>query len=236
MLICGNGMSLQIWVQPPHSSPSPLLPQKMSGNPRWRSDMSEVTEKCMRPRGATYVYCIIDKDRRHWDLLPQESSGLTESIFVCFSLLNPFLCSPVPTCSSSLLSVERTFFFGIWVVLKPSQGFQSTVSFHFSRHERALQSLFPLVEEEKCIPKTVWCQWGKWGKLATYWCVLSLEHLQRHYFWTFLDAKCQLHIMTHNRRMTAWSTKISLTFLSRRTKLCQELFVCLFVCHFTHLP
>lgn len=203
MLICGNGRSLQIWVQPPHSSPSPLLPQKMSGNPRWRSDMSEVTEKCMRPRGATYVYCIIDKDRRHWDPLPQESSGLTESIFC-------LLCPPKPlfmfTCPHLLLFFTlsgENFFFGIWVVLKPSQGFQSTVSFHFSRHERALQSLFPLVEEGKCIPKTVWCQWGKWGKLATYWCVLSLEHLQRHYFWTFLDAKCQLHIMTHNKRMTA---------------------------------
>lgn len=61
--------------------------------------------------------------------------ALRKAFFVCFALLNPFLCSPVPTCSSSLLSVERTIFWGIWVVLKPSQGFQSAVISFFASRE-----------------------------------------------------------------------------------------------------
>lgn len=174
MLICGNGRSLQIWVQPPHSSPSPLLPQKMSGNPRWRSDMSEVTEKCMRPRGATYVYCIIDKDRRHWDLLPQESPGLTESIFC-------LLCPPKPlfmfTCPHLLLFFTlsgENHFFGIWVVLKPSQGFQraSVISFFASRESSAEPVSTGWGGE--MYPKDCLMPEPKWGNLATYWCVLSI--------------------------------------------------------------
>lgn len=80
-------------VQPAHMPPLP--PLKMSANPRWRSSMSEVAEKCIRPWGGTYVYCIIDKDRRCWDLQLQEHSGLTESIF-CLS------CTPNPLFSLHL--------------------------------------------------------------------------------------------------------------------------------------
>lgn len=90
-------------------SPSPLLPLKMSGNPRWRSSMSQVAEKCIRLWGGTYVSCIIDKDRRRWDLQPQESSGLTESIFCLFCPPDPFFF--LFTCPSHLIPPFLSFFF-----------------------------------------------------------------------------------------------------------------------------
>lgn len=98
-----------------------LLPQKMSGNPRWRASMSEVTEKCMRPWGGTNVHCIIDKDRRRQDLLPIQLFGLNRNLFSLFlKVLYPFFCSP------SLYHLPIFSSFGMFeTFLNPSQVFRA---------------------------------------------------------------------------------------------------------------
>lgn len=117
--------------------------------------MSEVAEKCIRPCSGTYVYCIIDKDKRSWDLQPPESSGLTESIF-CHAL---FFCSFFPLCLSlfGLIKQKQNNFY-------LSQVSHSLVSSYFSPHDRASHSMFPLAQKRNCSwmkkihpTKSVWC-------------------------------------------------------------------------------
>lgn len=118
--------------------------------------MSEVAEKCIRPWGGTYVYCIIDKDRRCWDLQPPESSGLTESIFCRFCPCNPFfspvhLLLPLQPSFSLCFLTKRETLLGVWNILNPSQVSQSIVSSCFSHRKRALHSMCPQAQHREIV-------------------------------------------------------------------------------------
>lgn len=146
-----------LWVQAAYTSSSPPLPQKMSRNPRWRSSMSEVAEKCIRPWDGTYVYCIIDKDRRCWDHKRQKYFSRTEG---SFCLLWPpnrllFLLSCPSTLSS--FSVGRETILRGWILLILSQVSQSTAILCLSSRESSAQQVSAaraetlLVKEQKSI-------------------------------------------------------------------------------------